>query len=209
MVISTKQLRNLGVKVLLDKFGSSLFENEVQLLALFNQVRLKPYSFLSWYKVINKKGALYAPIEELCLKCSPLLDVKQPTEAEKRKFRNSINTMVTLLKNWNISNSEAGFIESALIAIPVIEGYLYGDNKDEYGKLICEMSITSETWEDLVWDMRAFIIDLYFWYNLTSSDSAVEENGLTQQDLLNILLFSNNMSFYSYVLAEKKKRWRA
>ncbi len=207
MVISTKQIRNLGVKVLLDKFGADLFKNEVQLLALFKQVKLKPYSFLSWYKVINKNGTLFIPIEELCLKCSPLLDVKQPTEAEKRKFRNSINTMVTLLKNWGLSDSEVGFIESALIAIPIIEGYLYGDNKDEYGKLICEMSITSETWEDLVWDMRAFIIDLYFWYNLTSSDSSVEENGLTQQDLLDILLFSNNVSFYNYVITEKKKRW--
>lgn len=207
MVVSTKQFRNLGVKVLLNKFGNDLFKNKARLIMLFSQVKLQPYSFLHWYKVLNKDYNLYKPLDDLCLRCSPLITIKEPSEAEKRKFRNFVTSIYnTVNDNGELDASDREFLESALIAIPVIEGYLYGDNKDDYKKIISTIDITQETWEELCWDIRAFTIDLIYWCELTSSESTLKDAGLTHQDLLETLLFSNEESFCTFIERRKEER---
>lgn len=207
MVVSTRQFRNLGVRLLLEKYGSYLFRDKARLIMLFNQVKLQPYGFLNWYKVLSKSCSLYKEVDELCLRCSPLITMKEPTEADKRKFRNSVASVYnTVSECGDLNDSDREFLEKALIAIPVIDGYLYGDNKDDYQKIVTSMDIQKDTWETLVYDVREFTADLVYWCELTSSDTALKESGVTHQDLLEALIFSKEEGLCFFIEKIKKER---
>lgn len=182
MDISLSTMRTLGFEKIYNYYRIRGLRKGLERASYMTSgVKLPSYSFLSWYGYLSETEWFYDEYRQICLRSANLLDIDSvPTEAEKRKFRNSISYIFeTLGKVQNeLSELDLEALKDVCLAIPFVDRYVYDEkSRVKLKKIVKGSNIKKDDWESTIFIIREFFLAVLKWYCITSSESALEEVG--------------------------------
>lgn len=162
MNVSLQDVRHLGYRKIYNYFcgtpslRKSFISNTERVNTMFSGFKIQPYSFMGYYDSI--KGLEDNDgngIKRLVKNTEPLIDISEPDNASKRKFRNTWNLIWTKFGEVNdISQTEVCILSDLGLKIPlVLSSYTLLDDK------------ATKVTKDLVLDDTSCLTELCEFYN--------------------------------------------
>lgn len=209
MNVSLQDIRNLGYKKINQNFCKntlvevdsklSFFNNAKELSAVLSTFKMPAYSLMNyWGSIKNVCDIEVRGVKALMLYVEPLLSsLNEPSNAVKRKFRNTWDTIWSKYGEVNKLNiSELELLKDLGLKIPIfLASYLIGDAKAS--KVVKDIDVPVDLCNILFDDMCSFYNSVLLWFIFTQSESDLVIRDISLLDILDILTVNDSLTFVS------------